>query len=45
MAMTYQKAMGAGNTKVEAISTGETTHRGTFATAIPEWKLWFDAQQ
>ena len=45
MAMTYQKAMGTGNTKVEAISTGETTHRGTFATAIPEWKLWFDAQQ
>jgi pimeloyl-ACP methyl ester carboxylesterase len=42
MAMTYQEAMGAGNQTVEAISTGETTHRGTFATAIPAWKLWFD---
>lgn len=40
--MTYQKAIG--NDKVEAISTGETTHRGTFAKAVPQWKLWFDAQ-
>lgn len=43
MAMTYQRAIGAGNTKVEAISTGETTHRGTFARAVPQWKAWFDA--
>lgn len=38
----YQQAMGAGNTKVEAISTGPTDHRGTFATAVPLWKSWFD---
>lgn len=42
MAATYQAAMGAGNGKVEAISTGETTHRGTFARAVPLWKAWFD---
>lgn len=42
MAMTYQRAMGAGNTKVEAISTGPTTHRGTYAKAAVEWKRWFD---
>lgn len=42
MAMTYQHAMGSGNTNVEAISTGPTTHRGTFATAVPLWKTWFD---
>ncbi|OMQ26866.1 alpha/beta hydrolase [Serratia oryzae] len=44
MAMTYAQAMGSGNTKVEAISTGDTTHRGTFATAVPQWKLWFDSK-
>ncbi|MFK8251132.1 alpha/beta hydrolase family protein [Ancylobacter terrae] len=42
LAMTYQQAMGSGNTKVEAISTGSTDHRGTFATAVPLWKQWFD---
>lgn len=44
LAMTYQQAMGAGNPEVEAISTGPTTHRGTFATAVPHWKLWFDGK-
>lgn len=39
---TYQKAIG--NDKVEAVSTGPTSHRGTFATAVPQWKSWFDAQ-
>ncbi len=43
LGMTYQRAMGAGNTRVEAISTGPTTHRGTFATAVPQWKIWFDS--
>ncbi|MDQ0503238.1 alpha/beta hydrolase family protein [Xanthobacter agilis] len=42
LVMTYQHAMGAGNTKVEAISTGATSHRGTYATAVPLWKSWFD---
>jgi hypothetical protein len=41
-AMTYQRAIGAGNMQVEAISTGETDHRGTFATAAQQWKTWFD---
>lgn len=41
LAMTYAGAMGTGNGKVEAISTGETSHRGTFVTAVPEWKTWF----
>ena len=41
--MHYQHAVGSGNEKVEAISTGETTHRGTFASAVPQWKAWFDA--
>lgn len=40
--MTWQQALG--NDKVEAVSTGETSHRGTFAKAVPEWKSWFDAQ-
>ncbi|OYW66796.1 MAG: alpha/beta hydrolase [Bosea sp. 12-68-7] len=40
--MTYQKAIG--NDKVEAVPTGDTSHRGTFATAVPQWKAWFDAQ-
>lgn len=44
LAMTYQQAMGAGNTKVEAISTGETSHRGTYGVAIPQWKRWFDSK-
>lgn len=43
LAMTYQRAMGSGNTRVEAISTGATDHRGTYATAVPLWKAWFDA--
>ncbi|MFG1431944.1 prolyl oligopeptidase family serine peptidase [Xanthobacter sp. V2C-8] len=43
LVMTYQRAMGSGNTKVDAISTGETGHRGTFATALPHWKSWFDS--
>ncbi|RTL96893.1 alpha/beta hydrolase [Ancylobacter aquaticus] len=44
LAQTYQRAMGAGNMQVEAISTGKTTHRGTFATAVPQWKAWFDGK-
>lgn len=43
LAMTYQRAMGSGNTSVEAISTGKTDHRGTFVTAVPMWKTWFDS--
>ncbi len=42
LAMTYQRAIGNGNPAVEAVSTGSTTHRGTFATATPKWKSWFD---
>lgn len=44
LASTYQQAMGAGNTKVEAISTGETSHRGTYGVAVAQWKRWFDAK-
>ena len=44
LAMTYQHALGAGNDKVEALSTGQTNHRGTFATAVPLWKAWFDGR-
>ncbi|HEY8064744.1 MAG TPA: alpha/beta hydrolase [Methylosinus sp.] len=44
MAMTYAQAFGAGNPLVEAVSTGPTTHRGTFATAVPQWKAWFDGR-
>ncbi|WP_204251127.1 alpha/beta hydrolase family protein [Elioraea rosea] len=40
LAMEFQRAMG--NARVEAVSTGPTTHRGTFARAVPEWKSWFD---
>jgi pimeloyl-ACP methyl ester carboxylesterase len=40
LAMSYQQALG--NQRVEAISTGDTTHRGTFARATPQWKAWFD---
>ncbi len=42
--MVYQQAMGAGNPKVEAVSAGQTSHRGTFATSVPDWKKWFDDQ-
>ncbi|AWL99418.1 alpha/beta hydrolase family protein [Bradyrhizobium amphicarpaeae] len=42
LAMTYQRAIGSGNTAVGAVSTGSTSHRGTFATAVPKWKSWFD---
>lgn len=42
LAMTYQRAIGSGNPAVEAVSTGSTSHRGTFATAVPKWKSWFD---
>ena len=42
LAMTYQRAIGSGNQAVEAVSTGSTSHRGTFATAVPKWKSWFD---
>ena len=38
--MLYQRAIG--NDRVEAVSTGPTTHRGTFAKAVPQWKSWFD---
>lgn len=44
LAQTYQRAMGTGNPAVEAVSTGKTTHRGTFATAVPQWKAWFDGK-
>jgi hypothetical protein len=43
LGMNYQRAIGSGNERVEAISTGKTTHRGTFASAVPQWKVWFDA--
>ncbi|HWL70441.1 MAG TPA: hypothetical protein VNS22_18960, partial [Geminicoccus sp.] len=42
LAMTYQRAFGNGNPQVEAITTGPTSHRGTFARAVPAWKTWFD---
>ncbi|CAB3695407.1 serine aminopeptidase domain-containing protein [Achromobacter piechaudii] len=42
LAATYQHAMGAGNAAVQAISTGPTSHRGTYALAVPQWKSWFD---
>ncbi len=44
MAQTYAEALGAGNPAVEAVSTGKTTHRGTFATAVPQWKTWFESR-
>ncbi len=43
LAMTYQQAVGSGNMGVTAISTGKTTHRGTYAVSVPEWKKWFDS--
>lgn len=44
LAANYQHAMGSGNPQVEAVSTGNTSHRGTYATAIPQWKIWFDSK-
>jgi pimeloyl-ACP methyl ester carboxylesterase len=44
LAMTYQHAIGSGNQQVEAVSTGKTSHRGTYATAVPQWKVWFDSK-
>jgi pimeloyl-ACP methyl ester carboxylesterase len=44
MAVNYAQAMGSGNQNVEAVSTGSTTHRGTYATAVPQWKVWFDGK-
>lgn len=41
LAMVFQQAMG--NDKVEAISTGPTSHRGTYARGAAEWKRWFDS--
>jgi len=41
LAMEFQRAMG--NDKVEAISTGPTSHRGTYARGAAEWKRWFDS--
>jgi pimeloyl-ACP methyl ester carboxylesterase len=43
LAMRYQRAIGSGNMAIEAIATGKTNHRGTFATAVPMWKAWFDS--
>lgn len=43
LAATYQHAIGAGNEKVQAISAGQTSHRGTYATSVPAWKEWFDS--
>src|SRR5690606_2682644 len=42
LAMVYQQSLGAGNEMVQAISTGSTDHRGTYAVAVPKWKSWFD---
>ncbi|MFN4009165.1 MAG: alpha/beta hydrolase family protein [Pannonibacter sp.] len=44
MAQNYQSAMGSGNPMAEAVSTGDTSHRGTFARAVPQWKIWFDGK-
>jgi hypothetical protein len=43
--MDYNRALGGSS--VEAVLTGNDTHRGTFARAVPLWKEWFDvlAQQ
>jgi pimeloyl-ACP methyl ester carboxylesterase len=45
LAMNYQRAIGNGNPAVEAISAGQTSHRGTYATAVPLWKAWFDGSR
>lgn len=42
LAAAYQHAIGNGNIQVQAVSTGATSHRGTYATAVPQWKMWFD---
>jgi hypothetical protein len=42
LAMTYQRAIDNGNPQGEAVSTGHTSHRGTYAVAVPQWKEWFD---
>lgn len=42
LAATYQHTIGNGNNQVQAVSTGATSHRGTYATAVPQWKTWFD---
>lgn len=39
--MEYQRALGGD--RVEAVLTGDDTHRGTFARAAPHWKAWFDS--
>ena len=39
----YEAAIAAVRELVEAVSTGQTSHRGTFARAVPEWKIWFDS--
>lgn len=41
--LTYEYQRAIGNDKVEVISTGPTSHRGTYAKAVPEWKSWFDS--
>ncbi|RBP04561.1 hypothetical protein DFR50_13938 [Roseiarcus fermentans] len=41
-AVTFQHAIGGGDTVVEAISTGQTSDRGADATAAPLWTAWFD---
>lgn len=43
LAMIYQQSVGNGNPNVTAISTGKTSHRGTYAVATPKWKKWFDS--
>jgi len=43
LAATYQHAIGAGNEKVQAVSAGQTSHRGTYASSVPAWKEWFDS--
>jgi pimeloyl-ACP methyl ester carboxylesterase len=43
LVMNYQQSIGAGNSKVEAISAGPTTHRGTYGVAVREQKKWFDS--
>ena len=42
LARNYQQGIGGGNMVVDAISTGKTDHRGTFATAVAVWKTWYD---
>jgi len=40
LAVVFQQAMG--NDQVEPVSTGPTSHRGTYAPGAAEWKRWFD---